>query len=71
LLDASGDTSGKKSDRVNADLERQLKFLLAGEGRCVRNVVDVEVGEDADDALFYLGADLLLGQVFLCDGIDA
>ena len=44
--------------------------MLAGERSCVGDIADVEVGEDADDALLDFGADLLFGEIFLRDGID-
>ena len=70
LLDARGDTRGEEGDGIDSDLYRELELLLAGEGRRIGDVADVEVGEDADDALLYLGADLLFSEVFLSDRVD-
>ena len=70
LLDARGDAGGEEGDRVDGDFDGQLEFLFASERGCVGDVADVEVGEDAEDALFYFGADLLLGEILLSDGVD-
>ena len=70
LLDASGDTGGEEGDGIDSDLDRELELLLAREGRRTGDVADVKVGEDAEDALLYLGTDLLFSEVFLRDRVD-
>jgi hypothetical protein len=70
LLNARGDTSGEEGDGIDSDLQCELELLLAGEGRGIGDVADVEVGENADDALLHFGAYLLFSEVFLSDRVD-
>ena len=63
LLDAGGDASGEKRDRIDRDMRRQFELLLARQRRSVWHVRNIKVRQDAQNPLMHLRGDLLLGQV--------
>jgi len=47
-----------KTDWIDGSLPASLKLLPGGQRGCVGNVADVEIGNDAEDALLFLDFDL-------------
>ena len=62
LLDAGDNTSSDKGDGIDGGAQGELVLLAGGEWLGIPDVAGIEVGEDAEDALFFLNIDLLLGK---------
>jgi hypothetical protein len=63
LLDAGGDSVEDERHGIDHGAEGELVFLFGVERLGVGDVADVEVGEDAEDALLFLEIDLSFGYV--------
>lgn len=68
LFFAGDDAGGGEGDGVGGGADGEFELLAGGEGSGVPDEAGVEVGEDAEDALFDLGVDLLFGELLLGDG---
>src|SRR5271156_3476142 len=62
LLGSCDDSSDCKVDWINGTAPGELKFLFGAERSGIRNVADIEIGNDPEDALLFLNFEL-----FFCD----
>jgi len=67
LLDAGGSADDDDGERIDERSQGKMKFLPGIEGRGVGDVADVEVGNDAEDALLFFNLHLLLRDFDLGD----
>jgi len=66
LLNPRNNGVHSETDWIDGSLPGQLKLLPGGQRGCVGNVADVEIGNDAEDALLFLDFDLVLRHVYSC-----
>ncbi len=71
LINAGDEGGGTDTDGVGGGAEGEGVLQLRRHGREAVIVGDVEVGNDTEDALMFLGLDLLDGELAGVDGVDA
>src|SRR5271156_222465 len=62
LLGSCDDSSDCKIDWINGAAPGELKFLFGAQRSGIRNVADIEIGNDAEDALLFFDLELFFGD---------